>query len=66
MDECRLPLRVSGDDAQPEHEYRRDSWRFSALNVGRWDPIAYALGFIDCDNISARAMLTIFQVLPHN
>lgn len=25
-----------------------------------WDPIAYALGFIDCDNISARCMLTIF------
>jgi zeta-carotene desaturase len=22
---------------------------------------AYALGFIDCDNISARCMLTIFQ-----
>jgi zeta-carotene desaturase len=27
-----------------------------------WDPIAYALGFIDCDNISARAMLTIFML----
>jgi zeta-carotene desaturase len=26
-----------------------------------WDPIAYALGFIDCDDISARCMLTIFQ-----
>lgn len=26
-----------------------------------WDPIAYALGFIDCDHISARCMLTIFQ-----
>eukprot|EP00271_Cylindrocystis_brebissonii_P003052 TRINITY_DN137_c0_g1_i1.p1 TRINITY_DN137_c0_g1~~TRINITY_DN137_c0_g1_i1.p1 ORF type:complete len:603 (-),score=108.02 TRINITY_DN137_c0_g1_i1:230-2038(-) len=25
-----------------------------------WDPIAYALGFLDCDNISARCMLTIF------
>lgn len=25
-----------------------------------WDPIAYALGFIDCDTISARCMLTIF------
>ncbi|XP_057823879.2 zeta-carotene desaturase, chloroplastic/chromoplastic [Cryptomeria japonica] len=25
-----------------------------------WDPVAYALGFIDCDNISARCMLTIF------
>merc|ERR1719235_1605757 len=24
-----------------------------------WDPIAYALGFIDCDHISARCMLTI-------
>jgi hypothetical protein len=24
-------------------------------------PAAYALGFIDCDNISARCMLTIFQ-----
>merc|ERR1719487_3042139 len=27
-----------------------------------WDPIAYALGFIDCDLISARAMLTIFML----
>ncbi|KAJ8901647.1 hypothetical protein NDN08_003854 [Rhodosorus marinus] len=27
-----------------------------------WDPIAYALGFLDCDNISARCMLTIFQL----
>eukprot|EP00560_Eucampia_antarctica_P005412 CAMPEP_0197836554 /NCGR_PEP_ID=MMETSP1437-20131217/29356_1 /TAXON_ID=49252 ORGANISM="Eucampia antarctica, Strain CCMP1452" /NCGR_SAMPLE_ID=MMETSP1437 /ASSEMBLY_ACC=CAM_ASM_001096 /LENGTH=601 /DNA_ID=CAMNT_0043442825 /DNA_START=81 /DNA_END=1886 /DNA_ORIENTATION=- len=27
-----------------------------------WDPIAYALGFIDCDHISARAMLTIFML----
>ncbi|MDE5070398.1 MAG: 9,9'-di-cis-zeta-carotene desaturase [Trichodesmium sp. St16_bin4-tuft] len=26
-----------------------------------WNPIAYALGFIDADNISARCMLTIFQ-----
>jgi len=26
-----------------------------------WDPIAYALGFLDCDEISARCMLTIFQ-----
>lgn len=26
-----------------------------------WDPIAYALGFLDCDNISARCMLSIFQ-----
>lgn len=26
-----------------------------------WDPIAYALGFIDCKDISARCMLTIFQ-----
>ncbi|GLC33044.1 hypothetical protein PLESTB_000377000 [Pleodorina starrii] len=26
-----------------------------------WDPIAYALGFLDCDHISARCMLTIFQ-----
>ena len=25
-----------------------------------WDPVAYALGFIDCDDISARCMLTIF------
>ena len=25
-----------------------------------WDPIAYALGFIDCEAISARCMLTIF------
>eukprot|EP00475_Leptophrys_vorax_P003860 TRINITY_DN12251_c0_g2_i1.p1 TRINITY_DN12251_c0_g2~~TRINITY_DN12251_c0_g2_i1.p1 ORF type:complete len:427 (-),score=37.78 TRINITY_DN12251_c0_g2_i1:160-1272(-) len=25
-----------------------------------WDPVAYALGFIDCDNISTRCMLTIF------
>ncbi|KAL8061659.1 hypothetical protein ABFX02_02G100000 [Erythranthe guttata] len=27
-----------------------------------WDPVAYALGFIDCDNISARCMLTIFTL----
>lgn len=27
-----------------------------------WDAIAYALGFLDCDNISARAMLTIFMM----
>jgi len=27
-----------------------------------WDPIAYALGFIDCDAISARCMLTIFML----
>ncbi|CAN8067269.1 unnamed protein product [Agarophyton chilense] len=27
-----------------------------------WDPIAYALGFINCDNMSARCMLTIFQL----
>uniref|UniRef100_A0A6N2KWB7 Zeta-carotene desaturase n=1 Tax=Salix viminalis TaxID=40686 RepID=A0A6N2KWB7_SALVM len=27
-----------------------------------WDPVAYALGFIDCDNISARCMLTIFSL----
>jgi len=26
-----------------------------------WDPIAYALGFIDTETISARCMLTIFQ-----
>ena len=26
-----------------------------------WNPIAYALGFIDCEHISARCMLTIFQ-----
>ncbi len=26
-----------------------------------WDPIAYALGFLDCQDISARCMLTIFQ-----
>jgi len=26
-----------------------------------WDPIAYALGFLDCNDISARCMLTIFQ-----
>jgi zeta-carotene desaturase len=27
-----------------------------------WDAIAYALGFVDCDSISARAMLTIFML----
>jgi len=27
-----------------------------------WNPVAYALGFIDCDHISARCMLTIFQL----
>ena len=26
-----------------------------------WDAIAYGLGFIDCEHISARCMLTIFQ-----
>ncbi|PRW32661.1 zeta-carotene desaturase [Chlorella sorokiniana] len=26
-----------------------------------WDPIAYALGFLNCDDISARCMLSIFQ-----
>ena len=27
-----------------------------------WNPIAYALGFIDCEAISARCMLTIFML----
>ncbi|KAL3537849.1 hypothetical protein ACH5RR_001215 [Cinchona calisaya] len=27
-----------------------------------WDPVAYALGFIDCDNIGARCLLTIFAL----
>ena len=27
-----------------------------------WDPIAYALGFINCSDISARCMLTIFMM----
>ena len=27
-----------------------------------WDPIAYALGFLDCRTISARCMLTIFMM----
>merc|ERR1712127_901719 len=27
-----------------------------------WNPIAYALGFVDCDHISARCMLTIFML----
>ena len=27
-----------------------------------WDPIAYALGFINCQDISARCMLTIFMM----
>lgn len=27
-----------------------------------WDPIAYALGFLNCDDTSARCMLTIFQL----
>ncbi|MEH2065751.1 MAG: 9,9'-di-cis-zeta-carotene desaturase [Nostoc sp.] len=27
-----------------------------------WNPIAYALGFIDCEDMSARCMLTIFQL----
>lgn len=41
---------------------------FTQLGGGRgsldrmWDPIAYALGFLDCDAISARAMLTIFML----
>eukprot|EP00555_Chaetoceros_dichaeta_P002041 CAMPEP_0198249156 /NCGR_PEP_ID=MMETSP1447-20131203/748_1 /TAXON_ID=420782 /ORGANISM="Chaetoceros dichaeta, Strain CCMP1751" /LENGTH=545 /DNA_ID=CAMNT_0043933715 /DNA_START=163 /DNA_END=1800 /DNA_ORIENTATION=+ len=41
---------------------------FTQLGGGRgsldrmWDPIAYALGFLNCDDISARAMLTIFML----
>ena len=41
---------------------------FTQLGGGRgsldrmWDAIAYALGFLDCDNISARCMLTIFML----
>eukprot|EP00951_Prasinocladus_malaysianus_P022269 scaffold186042_cov38-Prasinocladus_malaysianus.AAC.1 len=41
---------------------------FTALGGSRgsldrmWDPIAYALGFLDCDHISARCMLTIFML----
>jgi zeta-carotene desaturase len=41
---------------------------FTQLGGGRgsldrmWDAIAYALGFLDCDSISARAMLTIFML----
>ncbi|XP_011044912.1 PREDICTED: zeta-carotene desaturase, chloroplastic/chromoplastic-like [Populus euphratica] len=27
-----------------------------------WDPVVYALGFIDCDNIGAWCMLTIFSL----
>ncbi|MFL0794661.1 MAG: 9,9'-di-cis-zeta-carotene desaturase [Prochlorococcus sp.] len=27
-----------------------------------WNPVAYALGFIDCEEISARCMLTIFMM----
>ena len=49
-----------------------DSISFSDWFIGKggsrgsikrmWDPIAYALGFLDCDNTSARCMLTIFQL----
>lgn len=49
-----------------------DSISFSEWFIGQggsrgsinrmWDPIAYALGFMDCDNTSARCMLTIFQL----
>lgn len=41
---------------------------FTALGGSRgsldrmWDAIAYALGFLDCDSISARCMLTIFML----
>ena len=35
----------------------------SASSLKRmWDPIAYALGFINCNDISARCMLTIFMM----
>ncbi|MEB3332344.1 MAG: 9,9'-di-cis-zeta-carotene desaturase [Synechococcaceae cyanobacterium] len=35
----------------------------SARSIERmWNPIAYALGFIDCEQISARCMLTIFMM----
>ena len=30
--------------------------------IKMWDPIAYALGFINCEDISARCMLTIFMM----
>jgi len=41
---------------------------FTQLGGGRgsldrmWDPIAYALGFVDCDHISVRCMLTMFML----
>ncbi|WP_040655267.1 9,9'-di-cis-zeta-carotene desaturase [Rubidibacter lacunae] len=42
-----------------------DWFRSHGGNIGSlkrlWNPIAYALGFIDTEHISARCMLTIFQ-----
>ncbi|CAN0451492.1 unnamed protein product [Ascophyllum nodosum] len=59
-------------DAAMEDVRALDSITFSEWFEGKggsrgsidrlWDPIAYALGFIDCDHISARCMLTIFQL----
>lgn len=41
--------------------FRRQGGSQGSLNR-MWNPIAYALGFIDTENISARCMLTIFQM----
>ncbi|KAH9754125.1 Zeta-carotene desaturase [Citrus sinensis] len=56
---------------EPEH-YRGPKLKVAIIGAGlagmstavdlMWDPVAYALGFIDCDNISARCMLTIFAL----
>ena len=36
-------------------------WLLNCRAVAGRDPIAYALGFLDCNEISARCMLSIFQ-----
>ncbi|WP_218081005.1 9,9'-di-cis-zeta-carotene desaturase [Anthocerotibacter panamensis] len=49
------------DDMTFAHWFRRYGGSQNALNR-LWNPIAYALGFIDTEHISARCMLTIFQI----
>jgi uncharacterized protein with NAD-binding domain and iron-sulfur cluster len=56
-------------DARPRQVRELDDITFSEwfLSFGgsrgsldrMWDPIAYALGFLDCDHISARTTLTL-------
>lgn len=49
------------DDVSFADWFRRQGGSQGSLER-MWNPIAYALGFIDTENISARCMLTIFQM----